>query len=312
MELTGNTFFFDWEVSLMAFLQSHMGSFGATLASILSTFGEELVMIAILGFIYWCYDKKFGKFIALNIVMVSILNPLLKNIFLRRRPYFDNPQIKCLKPVDKGADIYDIAAQGFSFPSGHSSNAAATYGSLAAYKKKNKAMLAIAIILPLLVGVSRFCVGVHYPTDVICGWLLGLIVIFLVPFLHKKIKNEPLFYLVMLLIGLPGWFYCTTNDFYTGYGMMIGFFAGFLFEERFVKFEVTKKVIPSVLRVLCGGALYFGLNTLLKLPFPTDFLTSGTFLAFLVRTIRYAVVCFVVIGVYPMIFKIFKKKAAKP
>jgi len=42
MELVGNTFFFDWEVSLIIWLQAHMGSFGTSLASFLSAFGEEL------------------------------------------------------------------------------------------------------------------------------------------------------------------------------------------------------------------------------------------------------------------------------
>ena len=40
MELVGNTFFFDWEVSLIIWLQAHMGSFGTSLASFLSAFGE--------------------------------------------------------------------------------------------------------------------------------------------------------------------------------------------------------------------------------------------------------------------------------
>ena len=65
---------------------------------------------------------------------------------------------------------------------------------------------------------------------------------------------------------------------------------------------------------LGGGAVYFALNTLLKLPFPKELLEAGNFAAHLIRTGRYAIVIFVVIAVYPMLFKltakIGKKKSA--
>ena len=48
MELVGNTFFFDWEVSLILWLQAHMGAFGTSLASFLSAFGEELACVAMI------------------------------------------------------------------------------------------------------------------------------------------------------------------------------------------------------------------------------------------------------------------------
>ncbi len=51
MELTGNTFFFQWEVDLIIWLQAHMGSFGTSLASFISAFGEELACVAVLGFL---------------------------------------------------------------------------------------------------------------------------------------------------------------------------------------------------------------------------------------------------------------------
>lgn len=67
-----------------------------------------------------------------------------------------------------------------SFPSGHSFNAAATYfaialvlGALARTGRARAALIAIAAILSLAVAWSRVWLGVHYPTDVIAGWLGG-------------------------------------------------------------------------------------------------------------------------------------------
>ncbi len=310
MELVGSTFFFDWEVYLILWLQAHMGAAGTAIASFLSAFGEELACVAVIGFLYWCFDKRFGRFVGLNVLVGLVLNPMIKNIFVRRRPYFDTPEIRCLKPVDKSADIYNIAAQEYSFPSGHSTNAVAVYGSVAEYAKKN-ALTVIAVVLTLLIGVSRFCLGVHYPTDVLCGWALGLVIIVAVPWLQQKFHHPRLFYGLLLLLGLPGFFYCKSSDFFTGYGMLIGFVLGVEFEQRCVNFENTRSPLRSVLRVLGGVAVFFGLNTLLKLPFSKDFLENGTLAAYLVRTLRYAVVIFVDMGVYPLVFRLTGKKEAR-
>ena len=295
----GNTFFFTWEPALMVWLQSHLGSLGITLATIL-----------VLGFCYWSWKKELGKFIGRNACVAMVANPMIKNVFLRLRPYMVCPEVKCLKPVDSSADIMDVAAQGYSFPSGHSSGSVANYTSVAAYLKKKWAW-ALGILIPLLVGLSRFCVGVHFPTDVLFGWALGLCVVMLVPFFQKKFEKRWVFYLIILLLAVPGWFYCKTNDFYTSYGMMVGFFAGDLFEEKYVKFKNTKCWWKMILRVLGGGAVYFALNALLKMPFSSSFLHAGTFLSYLVRAIRYAVILFVDVAIYPLCFDRIKfgKKA---
>lgn len=321
--MEGNTFFFQWEISLLQALQAHMGSFGKALASFFTLFGEEMILIVVLGFLYWCYDKKYGKMVGINLVAAVVLNPMIKNIFIRRRPYFDTPGIKCLKPVDASADIYDIPAQGYSFPSGHSMGAAVTYGSIAAYQsgkteidadgsfigKHRKAVSICMVALVLLVGISRFCLGVHYPTDVFAGWVLGAALVFAIPDLQKKLNNDGLFYLILLLCCLPGFFFCTSSDYYSAYGIMVGLFAGFLFEERYVKFSNTKEVWRCILRVFGGLALFLGLNTLLKLPFSSEFSDSVTFAAHLVRTCRYAIVSFLIIGIYPMCFGRIGRKA---
>ena len=137
----------------------------------------------------------------------------------------------------------------------------------------------LAVLLPLLVGFSRVVVGAHYPTDVLCGWALGLIVVLLVPWLRRRLPR-PAFYAVLLLTALPGFFYCTSS-----------------------RFESTHNILRCVLRTLGGAAIYFGLNTLLKLPFPKELLDAGDLTAHLIRSLRYAVVIFVDIGVYPLLFR---------
>ena len=87
MAATGNTFFFPWEVSLMEWLQAHMGDAGISILSFFSMFGEELMLILIVGFVYWSYDKNVGKTMGLSGIMGLTWNTMAKNILLRRRPY---------------------------------------------------------------------------------------------------------------------------------------------------------------------------------------------------------------------------------
>ena len=83
------------------------------------------------------------------------------------------------------------------------------------------------------------------------------------------------------------------------------------FEEKYVHFENTKNPAECVIRILGGFAVYVLSNTLLKVPFSKEFLASGTTAAFMVRFVRYIIVGFVTLGVYPMVFARIKIRDKK-
>ena len=303
MVASGNSFFFPWEVNLMEWLQSHISGAGISVISRFSMFGEELLLILILGFVYWSYDKKLGKTMGLSAIMGMVWNTMVKNIVLRRRPYFDHEAIKILRVVDPEADIYDVAAQGYSFPSAHSTNAATMFGSLAVNLHR-RWVTVIAIIIAVLTGLSRIVVGAHYPTDVLAGWLLGAISVLIVQVLQKRIRNTLALYGILVVTAIPGFFYCRSTDYFTSMGLLIGFMAGTLLDDRYVHFGNTRKPIWMAARVLGGLAVYLALNTVLKLPFSKEFLADRSIAALLGRCGRYAIIAFVDFGVYPMLFRL--------
>ncbi len=306
-ETAGVILYYDWEMRLMEWLQAHISHTGSGfwLLSNLSAFGEELLLVVVMGFLYWGLNKEFGKYVGINVLVGIVWNPLIKNVVLRLRPYFvPGYDVKLLRLVDSGADAMDVAAQGYSFPSGHSTNAVVVYGSLAAHEKRRRLLWVLAVVLPLLVGFSRVLVGAHFPTDVLGGWLLGVLIVALIPWLRRKIRNRWLFYAILLLTSLPGFFFCTSNDFFSSFGMLFGFMLAEPFEEKYVRFENTSNLLRCILRTLGGALIYLGLNIVLKLPFPKTLLESGGFASHLIRMLRYAVIIFVVIGVYPMLFKL--------
>lgn len=300
MEITGNTFYYDWEVKLMVWLQAHAGAFGVKLASFFTQFGEPLILILIFGLFYWGFDKKYGKYIAVNVFSVTLFGPMIKNIALRRRPYFDHESIKCLRPVEAG-DIYDISLQGFSFPSLHAANSVNMYTLVGRYLK-SKTIRIICAVVPFLVGVSRFVIGVHYPTDVLAGWAIGLLMMLVVDLLLKILPDFKWIFPIFLAAAFPGFFFCKSADFYTAYGILLGTFIAFSFEDRYIRFKPAKNYMFALLRVIIGGAIFVGFSSLLKLPFPKVLLETPSTAAFLIRTARYTVNSFIIFGLYPLCF----------
>jgi undecaprenyl-diphosphatase len=70
---------------------------------------------------------------------------------------------------------------GFSFPSGHTLNSTVTYGliALVAWRSRlsiavRRLLVGVGLVVPFLVGLSRIALGVHYPSDVLAGWLGGI------------------------------------------------------------------------------------------------------------------------------------------
>ena len=308
--MEGAVFFFPWEVRLMEWLQGSADGIFGKIVPLFSNLGEELVLVAILGFLYWCLNKQWAKYLAVNLLAALMAGPLIKNILRRCRPYMDHPAIRCLKPVDASADLMDIAAQGYSCPSMHAANAVSIYGSLAARVKAKWLRILLAVV-PLLVGFSRVYVGVHYPSDVLLGWVIGGAALLLFSWLQRKIRNPLVFLGILGILSLPGWFYCTSDDFYSAYGLLAGILLGFRFEEIKVKFENTRVPLHCILRILGGLIVFLAISSGSKLLFPAALLEGNGFPAHFVRAARYAVAAFASIGVYPLAFRYAGKTGKK-
>ena len=104
---------------------------------------------------------------------------LLKMLFERARPLTEY--------------VAGMRLQTYSFPSGHSSGSMITFGLLAylAFMKLpapwNTTIASVLMVLPFLIGVSRVYLGAHFPSDVVAGWILGLVVLALVVFVLRPL-----------------------------------------------------------------------------------------------------------------------------
>ncbi|MBO5599058.1 MAG: phosphatase PAP2 family protein [Oribacterium sp.] len=296
----------EWEGKLIESIQTNFG-FSGGFAKFLDFFGAETGILMLVLIVTFCYKKEVGQKLVLMVSSLNMWLPMIKSVVLRPRPYMEYPdRVKPLALQDKGAAAMDVAAQGYSFPSMHSASVPALYFSLAKEAKK-KWLWLLAMVLTILVGVSRVVAGMHYPTDVLAGWILGFAVMGIFTLLDRYVKKEQLYHLILLVSVLPGILYVRTTDYYTSLGCLIGAIAAIPFERKFVNFQGTRRIPAMLLRVLGAVIIYFVLNTLLKLPFDKQFLAGTSLAAFLIRTVRYAIIMFLLMGVYPMVFPRFEK-----
>ena len=299
----------EWEAALIEWLQAHIGSLGGYV-ELLAFIGAETGLILVVLIVMFCWKKEVGQKLALTVVSVNMWLPMLKSIVLRPRPYMEYPnRVKPLVLDQEGA-AKDVVAHGYSFPSMHSASIPALYFSLAKEAKK-KWLWFLAAVLTVLVGVSRVVAGMHYPTDVLAGWILGFAVMGIFALLDRYIHKELLYHLILLVSALPGIFFVRTNDYFTALGCLIGTVAAIYFERKYVNFQETKKLPAMILRVIGAVLLFAVANTLLKLPFDKQFLAGASLGAFFIRMARYAISIFLIMGVYPMIFPLYERVGKK-
>ena len=107
-----------------------------------------------------------------------INNNIVKNIVQRPRPFVTFTDLQIIIPIPSE----------FSFPSGHTSSSFAAAAVF--YRHLPKKLGLPSVILAGLIGFSRLYVGVHYPTDVIAGVLMGILLSYLAEFLVNLFSNK--------------------------------------------------------------------------------------------------------------------------
>lgn len=140
----------------------------------LTVFGSKSFMVPfVIGMtvVIWAIYRKFRPALAFGLVVLGthIANKSIKVFVARERP-----QMSAL-----------LDAKGYSFPSGHAMVSLVCYGLLAYFtgrlirSRYRKFLVYCSFMLfALLIGFSRFIVNVHYPTDILGGWMIGSVILY--------------------------------------------------------------------------------------------------------------------------------------
>lgn len=307
----------DFGIRLIQALQSGSPAFDSVM-KFASFFGTIEFYLLLIPLIYWLVDAQLGFRVFLVLVCTDFLGIAFKQLLRQPRPYWVG-EVKALAEETS-----------YGIPSTHASDSMAVWGYLS-FKLKKDWVWAISILLIPLIGLSRLYLGVHFPQDVLVGWLIGLVVILLfaateartVSWLKKWSASEQigLGLGISLVIALTGivihWLAGFTPDpaawaafaseaggiahYFTLAGALFGAVAGFVLMQRYARFRTRGPWLRQSGRFALGIlgliAIYFGLDVLFSL-----FAGDETLAGYLLRYTRYACVAFWAIFGAPWVF----------
>ena len=122
--------------------------------------------IILIPALFWSVDQTLGLRVLFVLILTDVPASYLKQLFHEPRPYW----------------LGNVKAMGdepsYGIPSTHASNTLPVWGLIALHMKKTW-MWVFTILLLLLIGLSRSYLGMHFPQDVLGGWLLGLVMLLL-------------------------------------------------------------------------------------------------------------------------------------
>ena len=304
---------------LQAFRNGCGGAFAEFLAK-MTFLGELNTVLMVMAVVYWCFSKKLGTFLLMGWNANRLVNGFLKVTVCAYRPWIRDARI-----VPFGNSIK--TATGYSFPSGHSTNASSIYGGGMLWKGSSRTLRVLLGIVVVLVPFSRIYLGVHTPQDILFGTGLGLLTMWLTLKLMERLETRPEKDRLVAVIGIalavlvavyaalksyPGDLDANgkllvdgakmANDTFKAAGWCAAFLIGWLLERRFVGFSTD--VSPQVKATrFVGGVLGFYAVTLILLPLVKDGLAgaAGT-----------AVSCFIqmfcIVFIFPLVFNHLEKR----
>ena len=266
------------DINILLALQDFRNGTGAFLAAFLSKMtwlGETNTAIVIMALLYWCVSKDFGTYFLMGWSGNRLVNGMLKVTVCAYRPWIRDARV-----LPYGDSI--TTATGYSFPSGHTMNAATLYGGGAVRRDIPRVLRIVLGLLVLFVGFSRNYLGVHTPQDVLVGAVAGILVMCLTIKLMQWVKIHPEKDLLVVCIGVgiailvaiyaavkP---YPTdtdaagrvlvegakmANDTFKGVSWSIAFLTGWILERRFVQFSTNISMMKRITRLTVGLLTYY-------------------------------------------------------
>ena len=160
--------------NVVLFLQN-LGSWLIAPMNFFSFFGHELFFLLIAPALFWCVDATLGMRAGVGLLVSLSTNAILKLAFHAPRPYWYDPR------------VWPFSSEtSFGIPSGHAQNSVVLW-SLIANRVKRSLGWVVAIAMILLISLSRMVLGMHFPSDIIAGWLFGGLLVWVILRFEKPV-----------------------------------------------------------------------------------------------------------------------------
>ena len=246
-----------WQIGIILWLQQFSPGLDWPFR-IFTYLGEVNFLVILLLGTYWCIDQRYGIRLILVFLFSTYLGNFIKVYTHQPRPFEYNLQIKKL-----------VDAPGKAFPSLHALGTVMVWGYLA--KHFNRRWLwVISGLLIIFIPLSRIYLGVHFPTDVLAGYVMGGIILYVYFKFEESLENWFLKlrfpWKLLMAIVLPGllllllpareWAGVSLG------ALLLGISIGYILEIEFIKAEMSapgwKQIIKFILGISTSLLLLYG------------------------------------------------------
>ncbi|MDR3114544.1 MAG: phosphatase PAP2 family protein [Treponema sp.] len=155
---------YQWGLKVIQAIQTMETPVCTAALQMLTQGGTPYFYIPVILFVLWCVDEKQGLRLGILMLLSAWVNGTCKSLLKQPRPYTLDPS------VGRGFEL------SYGIPSGHAQMALTFWIPLALRIRKIPVWIG-AILITLLIGFTRLYLGLHFPTDVLAGWLLGGIIL---------------------------------------------------------------------------------------------------------------------------------------
>ena len=272
------------DITILLALQDFRNGPGALFAEFLKKmtfFGELNTTLVILALVYWCISKEWGTYLMMGWSGNRLINGALKVSVCAYRPWIRDARI-----VPYGDSM--TTATGYSFPSGHTTNAGTVFGGGAVRRDFPRLLRWILFLIVALVAFSRLYLGVHTPQDVLVAGAYSFLMMWLTLSIMRWLEEHPEKETLVVCIGIgvsvllalyaglkpyPEDFDAEgqlivdgakmANDTFKAVGWASSFLIGWVLERRYVGFSTDVSRMTKVTRCVVGLLGFYAVSLLL-------------------------------------------------
>lgn len=267
--------------------------------------GDELGVMVVLAAVYWCVDKRQGIRLMVLVLGAQVFSNVFKVWWDRPRPFHVAPER--IQPIS------DYTQPGL--PSGHTIFGT-TSGLWLGQNWRATAGYTVAGLLILLMGISRMVHGVHYPQDVVMGWLIGGILFLVFVWIESRTRSwfqsAGAVRIAVLILGVSVVVLAAAllldpefenrKSILAPAGAIAGGALGLVIDRELLGFQTAGNVRRRLLRLLVGLLLLAPVHIALSAAFYAIFGEHGGFWAAVFYMDRYGLMgLWVALGI-PLVF----------
>ncbi|MCD6302336.1 MAG: phosphatase PAP2 family protein [Anaerolineae bacterium] len=234
-----------WNIRMIVAIQQASPAWLDLLMRGITYLGSTYFFLVLLPVVYWLRPVP-GMQLAVLVLASAYVNTAAKTLLAIERPFVVSSDV-----------IAKVTVGYYAFPSGHAQLAASTWPMLAAFVRK-RWFTALAAVMIVMIGISRIVLGVHYPQDVLAGWVLGLTIYLLHEALVEPIDGwvarRGLGTHLALAVGIPLvlTLLLLLEEATTVTGAMLGMGVGFALNAHAGRFAPRGELVGAIGRIALG------------------------------------------------------------